>query len=152
MSAMSRWFAACLLLVATAVLSAGCDRALSSSLALELRSNRVIYELDDDFSGTLTFTNRSAQRIRERFRTGRQYNIAFYDSLGIVRNLFPDIEIPAFTYLELEPFATRVDTLDFPLSDYPDTIPLGIYRVRAWVEGHEEIYSEITIGVSGTQR
>jgi len=140
------------MLVAWATLSAGCSRRLSSSLALELRSNQVMYELDDDFSGTLTFTNRSAQRIRESFPTGRQYNIAFYDSLGIVRNTFPDIEIPAFTYLELEPFATRVDTLDFPLSDYPDTIPLGIYRVRTWVEGHEEIYSEITIGVSGAQR
>ncbi len=138
--------------VAWATLSAGCSRGLSSSLALKLYSNRVIYDLDDYFSGTLTFTNTSAQRIRERFPTGRQYNIAFYDSLGIVRKLFPDIEFPAITYLDLEPFATRVDTLDFPLTDYPDTIPLGIYRVRAWVEGHEEIYSEITIGVSGTQR
>jgi len=46
----------------------------------------------------------------------------------------------------------RVDTLEFPLVYYVDTIPYplppGAYRLRAWIDRFEDIYSEqnITIG------
>jgi hypothetical protein len=141
----------CLLLALGAMLSAGCDRGLSSDLRIDIRSGKSVYAPDDDFSGTLTFTNKSLQRIRETFPTSCQYHIAFYDWLGIVRSYYPDVAFQAVTYLVLEPLGMRVDTLSFPISIYPDKIPAGIYRVRAWVEGHEEIYSEATICVSLTE-
>ena len=142
----------CLLLVLGAMLSAGCDRGLSSDLRIHIRSGKSVYAPNDDFSGTLTFTNKGLKGIHEMFPTSCQYHIAFYDWLGIVRSYYPDNAFQAVTYLDLEPLGTRVDTLSFPISHYPDTIPPGTYRVRAWVEGHEEIHSEMTIGVSATQR
>jgi len=135
--------------VALMVWGCGTEHDLSpANLKLEIRSGRYVYGPWDDFSGTLTFTNKTRRRIDAEFPSLGQYRIDFYDSTGVrQRMVFPGAQYPAVSHLELEPLGTRVETLDFPLSCDEDTIPLGPYRVRAWVELHEDIYSETTIEV-----
>jgi hypothetical protein len=137
----------CLLLALGAMLSAGCDRGLSSDLRIDIRTGKSVYAPNDDFSGTLAFTNKSLKQIHETFPTSCQYHIAFYDWLGIVRSYYPTVAFEVLTYLELEPLAMRVDTLSFRISYNPDMMPPGMYRVRAWVENHEDVFSETTIEV-----
>ncbi len=141
-----------LLLTAVLVVT-GCgtidSQALSpSNLKIEIRSDNSVYAPEDTFSGTFTFINRSRRRIRASFPSWGQYWVDFYDDEGILRLGWSDnVGPPAVSYLELEPLGTRTDTLRIPLAGPPDSLHEGTYRVHAWVDRHEDIYSETTIEV-----
>ena len=148
LSVMRKWISVCLLLTTAAVVSAGCDRWPSSGLGIELRSSHIAYTTDGDFCGTLTFVNRGVSSIHESFPTSCQYQVVFYDQTGTIRRHYPIVAFQMPTGLYLGPFDSQVEVLRFSISNRPDTTPAGLYRVRAWVEGHEDIYSETIVAVS----
>jgi hypothetical protein len=155
MSAMRHGILLCLLLAAVALL-AGCGPITHPSpgdLELTLNSDKPSYKFGEPFTGTLTFANKTRRSIDVEFRSLGQYHVDVYDSDGVARiEMFPGGTYLAISHLTLAPLASRVDTLEFALVYYVDTIPyqlpLGTYRIRAWIEDSEDIYSEanITIG------
>ena len=155
MSAMRHGILLYLLLAAVALL-AGCGpitHPSPSDLELTLRSDKTSYKSGESFTGTLMFTNKTRRSIDVEFRTLGQYHINIYDSEGVARiEMFPGGTYLAVSHLTLDPLGTRVDTLEFRLVYYVDTIPHplppGAYRLRAWIDRFEDIYSEenITIG------
>jgi hypothetical protein len=144
------------LAVAALLLLSGCGPISHPSpgdLELILRSDSPFCKSGESFMGTLTFVNKTRRSIDVEFRTLGQYHVVVRDSEGVARiEKFPGGTYLAISHLTLDPLASRVDTLEFPLVYYVDTIPyplpLGIYRIRAWIEDFEDIYSEknITIG------
>jgi len=136
-------------LMAAVLAASSCDKTVPPSpdnLKLEVKSDSATFLYDGNFSGTLTFVNRSWQKIRETFPSLGQYHVGLYDTSGrLRRDHFPNAQYPAVSCFELEPLATRTETLRFSLSVSPDTILYGWYTVRAWIEGHSDIYSETTI-------
>jgi hypothetical protein len=145
------------LLLATATAAvlavAGCgttDRLSPSNLRVEIRPDKSVFAPGDSFKGTFKFINRSMKSIRAEFPTSRLYSIVFYDNQGTRRFSYDPVAYQVLTYLELGPLGTRTDKLKFPFYSYaiPEgSVPPGTYRVRAWVEYHEDIYSEATIEV-----
>ena len=137
-------------MVAVAVAIVGCAprEPSPSNLRVELRSDKVLYVLPDDFSGTLTYINKSCWKVEKTFGSLGRYHMDFYDSTGTAQlRLFPNHECQALSYLKLGPFETYVDTLRLALHYGYDSLPVGTFRVRAWVEDHEDIYSETMIEV-----
>ena len=132
-------------------LVAGCGRSpavalCKDNLELVLRSDSTEYYPFGPFSGTLTFTNTGEWKIRESFPSEGQYHVDFYDEEGVLRrSYFPNAQYQRVSYFELEPLASRTDSLKFTLSDTTDTLPPGTYRVLAWIEGHPDINSETSI-------
>jgi len=147
MSAMRIGILLCLLLAAASLTGCGTTDSLSTAnLAIEIRADTTVYYPFDPFAGTLIFTNKSRRRIRGEFATMGQYHVDFYDGEGVLRrSYFPNAQYLRVSYLELEPLASRTDTLEFTLSDTTDTLPPGTYRVLAWIEGLPDINSEISI-------
>jgi hypothetical protein len=146
---------ASLAVVALAVL-AGCgpiSHPSPTDLELILSSDKPYYKSGESFTGTLTFVNKTRRVIDVEFRSLGQYHVDVYDSEGVVRiEGFPGAGAPAVSHLTLDPLGMRIDTLEFLLVYYVDTIPHalppGAYRLRAWIDRFEDIYSEenITIG------
>jgi hypothetical protein len=144
------------LTVAALLVLAGCgpiSHPSPTDLELTLNSDKPSYKSGESFKGTLTFANKTRRVIDVEFRSLGQYHVDVYDSDGVVRiEGFPGAGAPAVSHLTLDPLALRVDTLEFPLVYYVDTVPYqlpsGAYRLRAWIDRFEDIYSEenITIG------
>ena len=145
-----------LLLVAViaAMLSlSGCgttDTLSPANLKVLVRSHKSVYSPSDTFTGSFTLTNKSLKSIRAEFGSSLQYNVVFYDSMDALRLSYPAVAYQVLTYLELAPLAARTEHLEFPLAALaipPGPLPTGDYRVRAWVEDHEDIYSETTMEI-----
>ena len=134
-----------------AVLAVACESTIDTlspdNLGVEIRSDQPVYAPRDDFSGTFTFVNKSGQRMKAEFPTTGLYHVELYDVDGNLRRSHFPGQDSAVTYLELEPFGTRTDTLKFPLYSPPESLLAGPFRVRAWVDGHEDIYSETAIEI-----
>jgi hypothetical protein len=147
MAAMRFGVLLCLLLAAASLSGCGGTDILSpANLEVKIQADTTVYYPFDPFSGTLTFTNKSQRRIGGEFATMGQYHVDFYNEEGVPqRSYFPDAQYLRVSYLELEPLASRTDTLEFTLSDTTDTLPPGTYRVLAWIEGHPDINSETSI-------
>ena len=131
--------------------SCGTTETISpANLKVLVRSHKSTYAPGDTFTGSFTFTNKAVRSIRAQFASSLQFSVAFYDSVDALRLSYPAVAYQVLTHLELAPFATRTEHLEFPLAALaipPGPLPTGTYRVRAWVEGHEDIYSETTIEV-----
>ena len=155
MSAMRHGILLCLLLAAVALL-AGCgpiSHPSPGNLELTLRSDKTSYKSGESFTGTLMFTNKTRRSIDVEFRSLGQYHVDVYDSDGVARiEMFPGGTYLAVSHLTLDPLASRVDTLEFALVYYVDTIPcqlpLGTYRIRAWIDRFEDIYSEQNVMIT----
>gem|GEM_PF-2658214 len=143
------------LAAAVLLIMAGCgpiSHPSPSDLEMILHSDKPSYESGESFTGTLTFVNKTQRSIDVQFATLGQYHVDVYDSEGVARiRKFDGGTYLAISHLTLDPLASRVDTLDFPLVYYVDTIPyplpLGTYRIRAWIERFEDIYSEQNITI-----
>ena len=136
---------------AVAVLTAACEKTVSTlspdNLGVEAKSDLPVYAPRDTFSGTLTFTNKTSQRIKAEFPTASLYHVDFYDVDGNLRRAYFPVRDSVVTYLEMGPLGARVEPLKFLLYSPPESILAGAYRVHAWVDGHPDIYSEIAIEV-----
>jgi hypothetical protein len=141
-----------LLLLACVVLSPDNQEVLPSpdNLKLELQTLTPQYSTVDTFLGTLRFTSLGDRSVRENC-PGGHYHVGLYDVWGTLRRDYVPDSGSVVTFL-LGPDQTFIDTLRFPLSVAPDTIPAGPYRLRAWLPRHEDIYSEISLSISPPQR
>ena len=132
--------------VCSLVIVAGCGTADSlspSNLDVEVRSFTTTHAQTDSFIGTFRFCNKTPKSIRAEFGSSQWFDLVFYDSLGVERFHYNHIAYQILAYLELGPFGTHTDKLAFPFY----ALPPGVYRVHAWVFGHEDIYSETSIEV-----
>ncbi len=147
MSGMRRGVLPCLLFVTAGLTGCGgIDKLSPANLKIEIRADTTVYYPYDPFTGTLTFTNMSRRKIRGEFATMGQYHVDFYHEDSVLeRGCFPGGQYQRVSYLELEPLASRTDTLACVLSDTTDTLPPGAYRVLAWIDGHPDINSETSI-------
>jgi hypothetical protein len=141
--------------VAALLVLAGCgpiSHPSPTDLELTLNSDKPSYKSGESFTGTLTFANKTRRPIDVQFATLGQYHIVVYDSEEVARiEMFPGAAAPAVSYLTLDPLGMRIDTLEFLLVYYVDTIPHalppGAYRLRAWIDRFEDIYSEESITI-----
>jgi hypothetical protein len=147
MSAMRIGVLLCLLL-------AGCGSVPTvplskDNLQLELHADTSRYLYTDTLTGTLAFTSKAEWKIRESLPGTTLYRIDFYtDSGTLERTYYPDSLNSAGNWFELDPLATRIDTLRLPLLTLPESLYLyGAYRVIASIEGHPDINSETAITV-----
>ena len=136
------------------LLLAGCGTVRTvplskDNLQLEIHADTNRYLYTDTLTGTLTFTSKAEWKIRETLPGGKLYQVDFYDDSGrLQRSYFPDSRDSAHNCFELEPLATRTDTLRLPLFLLPDSLYLlGDYRIVAWIEGHPDIKSETSVYV-----
>ncbi len=137
------------------MLAGGCGRVTTvplskDNLTLQIHADTTVYLTTDTFGGTLTFTNKTERKIRETLPSGVLYHVDIYDDSGRQRrSFFPIPRDSAGLCFELEPFATRTDTLRLPL--YPvhaDSILLdGNYLVVARIEGHPDMEAETAVFV-----
>jgi hypothetical protein len=119
------------------------DALSPSNLRVETRSDRSEYAQTDSFRGSFRFVNKTQHSIRAEFATTQMFDLAFYDSLGVEAFHCSMGAYQRVTYLELGPLGTHTTTLAFPFYD----LPRGAYRVRGWVIGHDEIYSDASIEI-----
>jgi hypothetical protein len=156
MNRITRAIACAGMTVAALLVLVGCgpiSHPSPTDLELTLNSDKPSYKSGESFTGTLTFVNKTRRPIDVQFATLGQYHVDVYDSEGVARiEGFPGAGAPAVSHLTLDPLGMRVDTLKFLLVYYVDTIPHalppGAYRLHAWIDRFEDIYSEenITIG------
>ncbi len=142
---MIRWLSA-IGLTAVLLATLGCgtaDTLTPANTRVDLASARSVYAQTDSFVGTFTFINKTLRSIRAEFASSQLFDLAFYDSLGVESFHLNMGAYQRITYLELGPLGARTEPLAFPFYQ----LPRGTYRVRAWVEGHEDIYSEKTIRI-----
>jgi hypothetical protein len=156
MSSMKASVPLCLLaMMALMLVATGCGRPPTlplskANLELRIHSDTTVYLSTDTFGGTLTFTNKTERKIRETLPSGVLYHVDIYDDSGRQRRSFlPTPRDSSGLCFELEPLATRTDTLRLPL--YPvhaDSILFdGKYLVVARIEGHPDIESETAVYV-----
>jgi hypothetical protein len=145
--------AVCLLAVTVGTVITGCATSNLSpaNLRVDVGTDHAVYSPGDTLSGSITFVNRTLKHIRAEFNTTGQFWYGLYDSAGGELFSFCNGCGMAFTYLDLPPLGTQTDSFDFLLTRdaHPSSQPLtpGPYRVRVWVEYHEDIFSETTIEV-----
>jgi len=126
--------------------TSGCgtiDTLSPYNLRVEIRPSRVEYAQTDSFTGSFRFANRTARNIRAEFGSSQLFDLAFYDSLGAESFHYNMGAYQRVTYLDLGPLGTHTVNLAFPFYG----LPRGTYRVHAWVERHEDIYSDVSIQV-----
>jgi len=135
--------------VAAVIGGAACTDRTLSNVRVEAWFRDSVHAPTDTLYGTFKFINTGPSSVRHSFASGYQYGIWLYEQNG-ERRLIGTNEGAMFlsvTYLELEPHATRTDTITAYLWD-PERplLAAGRYRIRAALADHDEyVYDETEI-------